>query len=175
MKICLTELYISFSLSFGNILEWWVKRTSALSRAGQCLILPCNSHNSYHSVFAKVVNKCVQWLKTVSAFFSVFFFFPFLQTHIYIPCGKTDFNCLAYLLWKQWKQGRQSSFYITMKFHYKKPKRSMNLDFNPNSQWFFIFDISLDMDLIIFNIFRLKNWCKFFKHPFFLAIILQPN
>lgn len=130
MKICLTELYISFSLSFGNILEWWVKRTSALSRAGQCLILPCNSHNSYHSVFAKVVNKCVQWLKTVSAYF---FSLSYKPTYIH-PVGK-----LAYLLWKQWKQGRQSSFYVTMKFYYKKPKRSMSLDFNPNSTMVFYF------------------------------------
>ena len=86
MKICLTQSYISFSLSFSNILEWWVKRTSALSRPGQCLILPCKSHNIYHSVFAKVVKKCVEWLnKCVLCVCARLCIFSLTHTHTHTP------------------------------------------------------------------------------------------
>lgn len=82
----LTKFYISFFLSLGNTVEWWVKRTSTLSRPGQCLIL-CNSHNVYHNVFAKVVNIRVEWLKKVCVFF--FLSYTYTYTH---AAGKLILN-----------------------------------------------------------------------------------
>lgn len=115
MKICLTELsYISFSLSFGNILEWWMKKTSVLSRPGQCLILLCNSHNIYHSVFAKVVNKCVEEKKKCMRVC----IFSFL-IHTYTRTVE-KLILFKYLRGSNGDKEDNVLFYITMKFHYKK-------------------------------------------------------
>lgn len=130
----LTELYISFSLSFGNIPEWWVKGlqlSPGQSSAWFSFVIP----TIYTTVSLPKwsVNVLSDLKKKKKKYVCVCVFLSYTHTHIYIHCGKTNFNCLAYLLWKQWKHRRQSSLYLTMKFYSKKPKRNMNLDFSYNS------------------------------------------
>lgn len=152
----MTELsYISFFLLFGNILEWWRKKTSVLSRPGQCLILLCNSHNIYHSVFAKVVNKCVEEKKKCVCVFS-------FLIHTYTHTAE-KLILFKYLLWEQWRQGRQCGFLYYYEISLQK--------------WVLIWILAIFYDYFLtlhwiwisvyFKTFSPKNWCKFFKPPFF--------
>lgn len=77
-------------------------------------MLFCNPHNTYHSVFAKVVNKYAEKKMYLSVYI-----FPFLYTCIY--CEKTDLDCLN--IWCGSNEDNLFLYYYEI--HYKK-KQNQN-------------------------------------------------
>lgn len=78
-------------------------------------------------------------------------------THAYTrTVGKTDFKCLN--IYCRSNGDKDDNLFYTMKFHYKKIwiLAIFHNDF---------FDIT-GYGYVYFKTFRLKNWCKFFRHRF---------